>query len=148
MAHKRITKELMELQREPLASINAGPSGDDLLNWQATLEGPPDSVYQGGKFALTIQFPTDYPFKPPKVRFATKIFHPNIATEGGICIDILKDQWSPALTVSKVLLSVASMLTDPNPSSPLNQEAGALYQQSKDAFAKTAREWVEKFARD
>jgi ubiquitin-conjugating enzyme E2 D/E len=147
MAQKRITKELMELQREPLASIAAAPSGDDLFNWRASLEGPADSVYQGGKFALAIQFPADYPFKPPKVRFMTRIFHPNIATEGGICIDILKDQWSPALTVSKVLLSIASMLTDPNPNSPLNQEAGVLYQQNKDAFGRTARDWVEKFAR-
>jgi ubiquitin-conjugating enzyme E2 D len=147
MAQKRITKEFLDLQKEPVGNISAGPTGDDLFHWNATLTGPDDSVYQGGKFDLNIQFPTDYPFKPPKVRFVTKIFHPNIATEGGICIDILKDEWSPALTISKVLLSVGSMLTDPNANSPLNPEAGELCLRDKARFAQTAREWVQKYAR-
>merc|ERR1719507_1080864 len=71
--------------------------------------GPPDSPYQGGVFFLTIHFPTDYPFKPPKVAFTTRIYHPNINSNGSICLDILRSQWSPALTISKVLLSVCSV---------------------------------------
>ena len=102
--------------------------------------GPPDSPYQGGVFFLTIHFPTDYPFKPPKVAFTTKIYHPNINTNGSICLDILRSviilssslkslgeilyrsQWSPALTISKVLLSICSLLCDPNPDDPLVPE--------------------------
>lgn len=71
---------------------------------QATIMGPPDSPYQGGVFFLTIHFPTDYPFKPPKVAFTTRIYHPNINSNGSICLDILRSQWSPALTISKVRL--------------------------------------------
>ena len=70
--------------------------GDDMFTWQATIMGPGDSPYQGGVFFLTIKFPTDYPFKPPKVQFNTKIYHPNINASGGICLDILKDQWCVA----------------------------------------------------
>uniref|UniRef100_A0A8C5ZEQ7 E2 ubiquitin-conjugating enzyme n=1 Tax=Marmota marmota marmota TaxID=9994 RepID=A0A8C5ZEQ7_MARMA len=101
MALKRIQKELTDLQRDPPAQCSAGPVGDDLFHWQATIMGPNDSPYQGGVFFLTIHFPTDYPFKPPKVAFTTKIYHPNINSNGSICLDILRSQWSPALTVSK-----------------------------------------------
>ncbi|KAG9442029.1 hypothetical protein H6P81_017883 [Aristolochia fimbriata] len=87
-----------------------------MFHWQATIMGPPDSPYAGGVFLVTIHFPPDYPiFKPPKVAFRTKVFHPNINSNGSICLDILKEQWSPALTISKVLLSICSLLTDPNP---------------------------------
>ncbi|CAM9795732.1 unnamed protein product [Pylaiella littoralis] len=84
--------------------------------------GPDDSPYAGGVFFLNIHFPADYPFKPPKVNFTTRIYHCNINSNGGICLDILKDQWSPALTISKVLLSICSLLTDPNPDDPLVPE--------------------------
>jgi len=77
--------------------------------------GPEGSPYAGGVFFLKIQFPQDYPFKPPKVTFRTRIYHCNINSQGAICLDILKDNWSPALTTSKVLLSICSLLTDPNP---------------------------------
>ncbi|KAG7507300.1 ubiquitin-conjugating enzyme E2 D4-like [Solea senegalensis] len=101
MAQKRIQKELQDLQRDPLVNCSAGPAGDDMFNWTATIMGPTDSPYQGGVFFLTINFPTDYPFKPPMVSFTTKIYHPNINSNGSICLDILRSQWSPALTVSK-----------------------------------------------
>lgn len=71
------------------------------FHWQATIMGPSDSPYSGGVFFLAIHFPTDYPFKPPKVNFTTRIYHPNINSNGSICLDILRDQWSPALTISK-----------------------------------------------
>merc|ERR1711974_451648 len=99
---------LQDLGRDPPAQCSAGPVGEDLFHWQATIMGPPDSPYQGGVFFLTIHFPTDYPFKPPKVAFTTRIYHPNINSNGSICLDILRSQWSPALTISKVLLSICS----------------------------------------
>ena len=102
MALKRIQRELQELGRDPPANCSAGPVGDDLFHWQATIMGPDDSPYAGGVFFLEIHFPADYPFKPPKVTFTTIIYHCNINSNGGICLDILKEQWSPALTVSKV----------------------------------------------
>ena len=93
MALKRIGKELQDLSKDPPSNCSAGPVGEDLYTWQATIMGPADSPYQGGVFFLNIKFPTDYPFKPPKIQFTTKIYHPNINSNGGICLDILKDQW-------------------------------------------------------
>uniref|UniRef100_A0A8R7R6F1 UBC core domain-containing protein n=1 Tax=Triticum urartu TaxID=4572 RepID=A0A8R7R6F1_TRIUA len=101
MASKRILKELKDLQRDPPTSCSAGPVAEDMFHWQATIMGPSESPYAGGVFLVTIHFPPDYPFKPPKVAFKTKVFHPNINSNGSICLDILKEQWSPALTVSK-----------------------------------------------
>uniref|UniRef100_A0A8C7ZNC0 E2 ubiquitin-conjugating enzyme n=1 Tax=Oryzias sinensis TaxID=183150 RepID=A0A8C7ZNC0_9TELE len=95
MALKRIQKELNDLQREPPASCSAGPVGEDSKCKHN------DSPYHGGVFFLSVHFPTDYPFKPPKVAFTTKIYHPNINSNGSICLDILRSQWSPALTISK-----------------------------------------------
>lgn len=102
MALKRIQRELLEIGRDPPGNCSAGPNGDDLFHWQATIMGPDDSPYAGGVYFLDIHFPADYPFKPPKVAFTTRIYHCNINSNGGICLDILKEQWSPALTISKV----------------------------------------------
>ncbi|KAG7277437.1 hypothetical protein CRUP_016340 [Coryphaenoides rupestris] len=146
MALKRIQKELNDLQRDPPAQCSAGPVGEDLFHWQATIMGPSDSPYQGGVFFLTIHFPTDYPFKPPKIAFTTKIYHPNINSNGSICLDILRSQWSPALTVSKVLLSICSLLCDPNPDDPLVPDIAHLYKADKSRYNKTAREWTQKYA--
>ncbi|KAD3067260.1 hypothetical protein E3N88_35140 [Mikania micrantha] len=100
MASKRIQKELKDLQKDP--PVSCSPAGEDMFHWQATIMGPSDSPFAGGVFLVTIHFPPDYPFKPPKVvSFRTKVFHPNINSNGSICLDILKEQWSPALTVSK-----------------------------------------------
>ncbi|KAI8338354.1 putative ubiquitin conjugating enzyme [Chlamydoabsidia padenii] len=146
MAMKRIRKELIDLQRDPLSSCSAGPTGDDIFHWEASIMGPDESPYQGGVFFLHIQFPTDYPFKPPKINFKTKIYHPNINSNGSICLDILKDQWSPALTISKVLLSVCSLLTDPNPDDPLVPELAHLYKTDRTRYEATAKDWTRKYA--
>lgn len=108
--------------------------------------GPADSPYQGGIFQLEIHFPVDYPFKPPKVRFLTKIYHPNVNASGGICVDILKDQWSPGLTISKVLLSICSLLTDPNPDDPLVPEIANVYKDDRERYEATARKWTRDYA--
>ncbi|KAL3894351.1 MAG: hypothetical protein SGCHY_005324, partial [Lobulomycetales sp.] len=146
MALKRINKELQDLGRDPPSSCSAGPAGDDLFHWQATIMGPGESPYSGGVYFLSIHFPTDYPFKPPKVNFSTRIYHPNINANGSICLDILKDQWSPALTISKVLLSICSMLTDPNPDDPLVPEIAHVYKSDRPRYEATAREWTRKYA--
>ncbi|KAH9314182.1 hypothetical protein KI387_022809 [Taxus chinensis] len=144
MASKRILKELKDLQRDPPTSCSAGPVAEDMFHWQATIMGPGDSPYAGGVFLVTIHFPPDYPFKPPKVAFRTKVFHPNINSNGNICLDILKEQWSPALTISKVLLSICSLLTDPNPDDPLVPEIAHMYKNDKGKYESTARNWTQK----
>uniref|UniRef100_A0A4W5NE15 E2 ubiquitin-conjugating enzyme n=1 Tax=Hucho hucho TaxID=62062 RepID=A0A4W5NE15_9TELE len=176
MALKRIHKELNDLARDPPAQCSAGPVGDDMFHWQATIMGPVsithlfcslvvhsfcsrscnsnhlfcflqnDSPYQGGVFFLTIHFPTDYPFKPPKVAFTTRIYHPNINSNGSICLDILRSQWSPALTISKVLLSICSLLCDPNPDDPLVPEIARIYKTDREKYNRIAREWTQKYA--
>ncbi|KAK2080036.1 Ubiquitin-conjugating enzyme E2 28 [Prototheca wickerhamii] len=129
MASKRIQKELQDLQKDPPTSCSAGPAGDDLFHWQATIMGPGDSPYTGGVFF-----------------FQTKVYHPNINSQGSICLDILKEQWSPALTISKVLLSICSLLTDPNPDDPLVPEIAHIYKSDRARYEDTAREWTRKYA--
>jgi ubiquitin-conjugating enzyme E2 D/E len=146
MALKRIHKELLEMELDPPAQCSAGPMSDDLFLWQATIMGPEDSPYHGGVFFLSIQFPCNYPFRPPKVAFKTKIYHPNVNRKGTICLDILRSEWSPALTISKVLLSICSLLCDPNPDDPLVPEIAAIYRMDKRRYESTARKWTEKYA--
>ncbi|KAG8933554.1 Ubiquitin-conjugating enzyme E2 4 [Tulasnella sp. 417] len=103
-AEKRIYRELNDIARDPPTSVSAGPKTDiDLFEWEATILGPEGSPYAGSVFFLDVKFPTDYPRKPPKIRFTTKIYHPNINSNGTISIDILQEQWSPAITLSKGL---------------------------------------------
>lgn len=146
MSARRIQKEISDLRKDAPENCSAGPRGDDIYTWDALIMGPSDSPFSGGMFRLAIHFPTDYPFKPPKVAFNTKIYHPNISPSGAICLDILKDQWSPALTVSKVLLSICSLLTDPNPKDPLVPDIADEYMRNRQLYEETARSWTAKYA--
>jgi ubiquitin-conjugating enzyme E2 D/E len=146
-ALKRIQRELIEIQNDPPANCSAGPENPaDLFRWEGAIFGPSDSPYAGGMFKLRIIFPTDYPFKCPTVTFVTKIYHPNINSAGIICLDILKNQWSPALTISKVLLSICSLLTDPNPNDPLVPEIAHLYKGNREEYERQARLYTLKYA--
>lgn len=147
MAAKRILKELNDLKKDPPSNCSAGPENDsDLFRWEGVIYGPSDSPYANGFFKLKITFPVDYPFKPPHVQFTTKIYHPNINGAGLICLDILKQQWSPALTISKVLLSITSLLTDPNPDDPFVPDIANLYKVNRAQYEKEARNWTLRYA--
>ena len=146
MALKRLQRELIEIQKDTPVNCSAGPCNNDLLNWEATIIGPTETPYEGGIFKLKILFPADYPFKPPKITFETRIYHPNINGTGGICLDILKDQWSPALNITKVLLSICSLLDEPNPDDPLMPEIAQLFKSNKAEFTRIAREHNVKYA--
>jgi ubiquitin-conjugating enzyme E2 D/E len=146
MSTRRITKEIQDLKKDAPENCSAGPRGENIYLWDAVIMGPSETPYAGGLFNLEIYFPSDYPFKPPKVVFTTRIYHPNISTNGAICLDILKDQWSPALTVSKVLLSICSLLSDPNPKDPLMPEIADEYMKDKQLYETNARMWTNKYA--
>ena len=147
MSARRIEKELREMQTDAPGNCTAGPiREEDLYKWTGSILGPEGSPYAGGVFWVDIDFPVDYPFKPPRVTFTTKVFHPNINSQGGICLDILKDQWSPALSIGKVLLSISSLLTDPNPKDPLVPDIAHMYETDRPAYNRIAREWTLRYA--
>jgi ubiquitin-protein ligase len=144
----RIQNELKDILLDPPQNISATLKDDaNLFEWFATIDGPAGSPYEGGRFFLDIKFPSDYPFTPPDVKFRTKIYHCNINSNGYICVDILKDQWSPALSISAVLNSISSLLADPNPADPLEAEIASLLKKDKATHDKTAREWTNRYAK-
>uniref|UniRef100_A0AAY5KXY3 E2 ubiquitin-conjugating enzyme n=1 Tax=Esox lucius TaxID=8010 RepID=A0AAY5KXY3_ESOLU len=140
------SKELAEITLDPPPNCSAGPKGDNIYEWRSTILGPPGSVYEGGVFFLDIAFTPDYPFKPPKVTFRTRIYHCNINSQGVICLDILKDNWSPALTISKVLLSICSLLTDCNPADPLVGSIATQYTTNRPEHDRIAKQWTKRYA--
>ncbi|KAL4503247.1 hypothetical protein ABPG72_000853 [Tetrahymena utriculariae] len=126
---KRIVKELETIQKEtdPNFKAKVFPAENDIMNWKVLLIGPEGTTYNYGVFMVYITFPNDYPFKPPRTRFITPIYHPNISSQGHMCLDILKDQWSPALTIQKSLNSFLSLMQNPNPNDALDSTIAAQY---------------------
>ena len=145
---KRITQEIKELLENPVSNCSAGPLDEtDITVWRATIFGPEGTPYYGGVFYLEVKFPSEYPFKPPLMKFITPIYHCNINKSGGICLDILKEkQWSPALTISKVLLSICSLMADPNPKDPLVPDIAELFMNHKEIHDANATEYTLKYA--
>ena len=141
IALKRIQKELIDLSKDPENTFQAGPISDsDQFTWQAQIPGPEDSPYEGGVFYLNIEFPPEYPMKPPKLTFTTRIYHCNINSSGNICLDILKENWQPSMTIHKVLLSITSMMIDANPDDPLSPGIANLYKLNREKHDSNARE--------
>ncbi|XP_073520004.1 epithelial-stromal interaction protein 1 isoform X2 [Phyllobates terribilis] len=141
---KIIQKELTALQRDPPDYCSVGLVEDDLFHWQVAMMGPLNSPYQHGIFYLKIDFPTGYPFIPPNVTFITKIYHPNI--NNIISLDILSSRWSPVLTLSNVLMSIYTLLCDPNLDDPLVPDIAEIYKTDKEKYNKTANHWTQKYA--
>ena len=132
---RRIQQEFKEAEMNQNPSIQWGlkdPSNN--RNWFATIIGPEGTPYQGFKLTLNMTIADDFPFKPPQVCFTANIWHPNVGTSGNICLDILNSNWTPALKLSSVLLSISSLLNDPNPASPLNGEAGRQYTSNREEY--------------
>eukprot|EP01125_Pyxidicula_operculata_P004411 TRINITY_DN1676_c0_g1_i3.p1 TRINITY_DN1676_c0_g1~~TRINITY_DN1676_c0_g1_i3.p1 ORF type:complete len:179 (+),score=36.01 TRINITY_DN1676_c0_g1_i3:22-558(+) len=124
---KRLQSELMQLMVNNSSDLTAFPDGDNLFKWAATVKGVTGTVYEGLTYKLSIEFPPNYPYKAPEVKFENPCFHPNVDTAGNICLDILKDKWSPVYNVRTLLLSIQSLLGEPNNDSPLNPQAAALW---------------------
>ncbi|CAL1409671.1 unnamed protein product [Linum trigynum] len=124
---KRLQSELMALMMSGETGISAFPEEDNIFCWKGTITGSKDTVFEGTEYKLSLAFPNSYPFKPPKVKFETTCFHPNVDVYGNICLDILQDKWSSAYDVRTILLSIQSLLGEPNISSPLNTQAAQMW---------------------
>lgn len=142
----RLRSELKGLRMDPPEGIEATPLDQMCCHWQATITGPTGSPYEGGLFFLYLQVPYSYPMRPPVVRFLTKILHPNVSRHGDVGIDSIHHNWSLALTISKVLISVQSLLTDPYCQVCMEPELGEMYMNDKERFEEVARLWTWKYA--
>ncbi|AGO10511.1 AaceriABR059Wp [[Ashbya] aceris (nom. inval.)] len=157
-AQKRLMKELQQLLRDSPDGIVAGPvSEDNLFLWDCLIEGPADSPYEGGVFNARLQFPRDYPLSPPKLTFTPSILHPNVYPNGEVCISILhapgedpnmyeeaSERWSPVQSVEKILLSVMSMLSEPNVESGANIDACILWRDNRADFERQVQESIRR----
>ncbi|KAJ7090191.1 ubiquitin-conjugating enzyme/RWD-like protein [Mycena belliarum] len=132
---KRLTNELMTLMMSSSPGISAFPKSDgNLFEWVGTIEGPSETIYSGLTFRISISFPANYPYVAPAIKFDTPCFHPNVdINSGAICLDILQDKWSAVYSVQTILLSLQSLLGEPNNASPLNTDAAAVWD-TPDAF--------------
>jgi ubiquitin-conjugating enzyme E2 A len=141
---KRLTRELSKLKEEAdkLDGIVIDEP-QDILVWNAKIKGPPNTPYEDGEFDLLLKFDSDYPKRPPSVKFLIPMYHPNIYRDGKICIDILQSEWSPAQNVRTILYSIRSLLMDPNPASPANREAAELYNKDRIAYENKVKEYVK-----
>ncbi|KAL3152194.1 Ubiquitin-conjugating enzyme E2 C [Trebouxia sp. C0010 RCD-2024] len=140
---KRLQSELMSLMSATDPGVSAFPDGDSLFSWVGTIQGAAETVYEGMSYKLSLKFPTDYPFKAPTVKFETPCFHPNVDQYGNICLDILKDKWSAAYSVRTVLLSIQSLLGEPNNDSPLNSYAAKLWDNQEEYKRVLTKKYAE-----
>ena len=146
--HNRANKEYQDLQKNKKdGSVQVRLVDGDIRHWKGRIKGPIDTCYQGGIFDVDIVIPDDYPFKPPKMKFDTKIWHPNISSvTGAICLDILKNEWTPALTIRTALISLQALMCEPVPDDPQDAVVAKQYKTDRKLFEATAKHWVEEYA--
>ncbi|KAI9141096.1 ubiquitin-conjugating enzyme [Paraphysoderma sedebokerense] len=157
-ALKRLMTEYKELTVNAPEGITAGPiSEDSFFEWEALIAGPPGTPYENGMFSAVLKFPADYPLSPPSMKFTCDMFHPNVYKDGTVCISILhppgedpnmyessSERWSPVQSVEKILLSVVSMLAEPNDESGANIDACKIWRNDKNEFNKIVQDTVRK----
>jgi ubiquitin-protein ligase len=143
----RLKKELDNIAKEPVDGICVWHDEGNLKVWYCVMQGPDDSPYKEGKFNLEIKISDKYPFQAPEIKFTTKVYHPNISDfDGHICLDLLNSQWSPSLTILKTLISIRSLLNDPNSKDPLNSDAAYLYDSNKEKFNQMVKKYIKQHA--
>merc|ERR1712086_528816 len=150
MADKnRILKELKDLAAgKEESGVFAETVGDDMRHWKGMLKGPDGTPYDGGVFEVDIVLTEDYPYNPPKMEFDTRVWHPNVSSQtGAICLDILKKEWSPALTIRTTLHSLQALLCAPEPDDPQDAEVANQYKSNIEEFKKTAKFWTDSYAK-
>lgn len=144
---QREFKEVVKSEEVAKCSIKVELLNDSYTELKGEIAGPPDTPYEGGNFILEIKIPETYPFNPPKVKFLTKIWHPNISSvTGAICLDILKDQWAAAMTLRTVLLSLQALLSAAEPDDPQDAVVARQYKENNEIFKRTAEHWTNKYA--
>ncbi|KAM4049506.1 ubiquitin-conjugating enzyme E2 K [Anomaloglossus baeobatrachus] len=150
IAAQRIRREFKEVLKSEETSknqIKVELVDENFSELRGEIAGPPDTPYEGGRYQLEIKIPETYPFNPPKVRFITKIWHPNISSvTGAICLDILKDQWAAAMTLRTVLLSLQALLAAAEPDDPQDAVVANQYKLNQEMFKQTARLWAHVYA--
>jgi len=159
VARQLLKKQLVELSKDAENGFSVGLEDEqDMFKWRVCFEGPADSLYEGGLFTAVLDFPQDFPNSPPKMTFETQMFHPNIYSDGKVCISILHppgtdqfntqesadERWRPILGVESILISVLSMLLDPNLDSPANLDAAKQYKEDLDGWKKKVRQLTRK----
>lgn len=142
----RLQKELANNAKNPYIGIDIVPCNNNIEEWDVTIKGPENTPYTGGQFKVRVSFPKEYPFVAPHVKFLTPIFHPNINSEGKVCVDILKKAWSPSLTTQYLLISIISLLSSPNANDPLVLEIGQMYVYNRKLYEETAKNYTQKYA--
>lgn len=140
---KQISKEVASLKTNPLESISIFPNEEDITDIQAAIEGPVGTPYAGGYFRIKLSLSKDFPHVPPRGFFLTKVFHPNVAANGEICVNTLKKDWKPELGIKHILLTIKCLLIVPNPESALNEEAGKLLLEHYQEYCKRAKMMTE-----
>ncbi|KAL3318516.1 Ubiquitin-conjugating enzyme E2 A [Cichlidogyrus casuarinus] len=131
------------MQEDPPPGIMGAPLDTNIMIWNAIIFGPKETPFEDGIFRLRLEFSEEYPNKPPRVQFKCNIFHPNVYTDGSICLDILSTNWSPTYDVLAILTSIQSLLNEPNPNSPANSVAGELYTKNRREYNKRVKDCVE-----
>ncbi|KAJ9113506.1 hypothetical protein QFC20_001857 [Naganishia adeliensis] len=148
---KRINKEVADIQKAQksgeMGDILLQPNETNMYQWTGWLPGPPGSPYEGGHYEIAIELPKDYPFTPPKLIWKTPIYHCNISmSTGSICLDTLKNNWSPALSIFKVMLSLSALLCEPNPDDPLVREIAMQFKKNRQEHDRIAAQWTKEKA--
>lgn len=145
---RRIHKEVADISKDPESNISVEVLNEsDISHIKGSFPGPPDTPYEGGRYVIDIKIPNDYPFRPPHMKFETKVWHPNVSSvTGAICLDTLSTAWSPVLTIKSALISLQSLLSTPEPKDPQDAEVAAMLLKHPEQFKHQAREWAIQYA--